>query len=208
MKRMILDMDGFNALITHIQDLNYEVRETPQESGVVLNEIVSEDGAVVGTFKTYEGGIPFDEGERAALVSAIEALEESGCNVELVALSKKFPGLFSKYRPMLKKNKARATRVADLIAGYPDTPGQGVDEMLGVFDETITTASDVIADCCHLAQHVTESESAQMLPEDREYMNELVVVHVLDNSFTVRRSLAQMLFRGLNNYEAESQGEE
>ena len=59
-----------------------------------------------------------------------------------------------------------------------------------------------------IAQYVTESESAQMLPEDREYMNELVVVHVLDNSFTVRRSLAQMLFRALNNYEAESQGEE
>ena len=189
MKSMILDMDGFNALITHIQELNYEVRETPQEGGVVLNEIVSEDGAVVSTFKTYEGGIPFDEGE-------------------LVALSKKFPGFFAKYWPMLKKNMARATRVADLIGGYPDTPGQGADEMLGIFDETVTTASDVIADCCHLAQYVTESESAQMLPEDREYMNELVVVHVLDNSFTVRRSLAQMLFRALNNYEAESQGEE
>lgn len=206
MKRMIMDIDGFNALITHIQELNYEVREKPLEGGIVLNEIMSEDGAVVGAFKTFEGGIPFDTEERDALNTVIEALENCGLNDALNKLRKKFPHLFAAAQPMSDQNKARATRVGDLIADYSNPHYKNADEMLGDMEAATTTAVDAMSDCMHLVQYAVERDS--MGSEDREYMNEFVVIHMLESSVSVRRCVAEALYSALNHYTCESRGEE
>lgn len=207
MGRMILDIDGFNSLITHIQELNYEVREVPLDGdGIVLNEIVSEDGVVVGTFKTYEGGIPFALEERETLRAAIEELEQSGDEITLDKLRKVFPNLFDAPKPMLIKNVCRATRVADLIASYPDGGDNNADDVLK--DSEVNVAADVITDCCHLAQYAVVHDKSEVLEEDRKWLNEFVTVRIDDRTVAVPTCVAMMLYTALNNYASERRGEE